>query len=470
MADTSICGLALAAFPIAISELEPYKEVARGRMRLQWRKAMNELKYHQLLFVRNTRLLLAPIVNDVELHRLTTSPSGNIWSDPDLARALKEKLKDSYDVFLKTIIRVFSALNQFLKEIHVANNDISEGVSGEKEPRQTETTLTQERLDAPRDTKSQVLRVKFTLGESVCKDVFDDIQACNDILGKLILKNDSVSISHPIDKIRVGSMEAALCNFWRHADKLYKALFTAWKCECPDRHSSHFELQPRLNSSDQEIRLVLSTHTRNGEWSTLPVIVKIGQEVTEPSIRASSQREAGMGRAPGSKRKITVKFADTPSAEKHISTNSSMSFENQPINNLCTTLGNRSSLNGVSSIGYLRDQDGGEYHDKFYICPGRPCNATSKSLSEFIGEGVKPRLTRRQRYYLAVAISSSFIQLKDTSWFPETLENPWSKNSIFIPADAEDPDIFFLTALSLHDALSTYRLLKHRSALSTFWM
>lgn len=274
--------------------------------------------------------------------------------------------------------------------------------------------------------------------------VLYDIQACNGILEKLIPKNNSVSISHPTDKIRVGSMEAALCNFWRHADKLYKALCTAWKCECLDQHSTHLELQPRLSASDQEVRLLLSTHTRNSVQSTLPVTVKIGQEPTEPSIRVSSQWGVEPGRAPGSKRNITVRFADTLSAGKQIITNPSPSFENQPINNLCTTLWSRSNLKGVSSIGYLRDQDGGEYHDRFYIHPGRPRNVTSKSLSELIGGGVRSRLTRRQRYYLAVTISSSFIQLKDTSWIPETLENPWSKKSIFILADAENPDIFLL--------------------------
>lgn len=132
MADISICGLALAAFPIAISALELYKEVTSGRMRLEWRKAMNELKYNQLLFVRNTRLLLAPIVNDVELHRLTTSPSRDVWSDGDLARALEGRLKDSYNVFLETISRVFSALDHLIKEIEVVDNGISEGVSEKK--------------------------------------------------------------------------------------------------------------------------------------------------------------------------------------------------------------------------------------------------------------------------------------------------------------------------------------------------
>lgn len=283
--------------------------------------------------------------------------------------------------------------------------------------------------------------------------MFDDIQACNDILEKLIRKTDIVSISYVTDKIRlrfITPSEGALSNFWRHAEKLYKALLTAWKCECPFRHSADLELQPGLSGSDREIRevrLVLSTHTRNGIWSTLPVIVKIEKEPTRSSIRLSSQQEARTEWAPGSKRKMTVRFADTPSAEKHIGTNSSMPFKTQVINNLCTTLSSISSLEGLSSNGYLRDEDGGKFHDRFYIRPGKPTSATSKPLSELIGEGVRSRLTRRQRYYLAVTISSSFIQLKDTSWFPKTSENPWSKNSIFIPADAENPDVFLLDRL-----------------------
>lgn len=132
MAGLSVCGLALAAFPIAISALEQYKEVARVRMRLEWRKTMNELKYHQLLFVRNTRLLVAPVVDDVELHQLTTSPSEEVWSNPDLARALEERLEDSYNIFLKTILRVSSALNHLINEIHGDNSDISKGNSGKK--------------------------------------------------------------------------------------------------------------------------------------------------------------------------------------------------------------------------------------------------------------------------------------------------------------------------------------------------
>ncbi|KAI0867255.1 hypothetical protein GGS24DRAFT_486219 [Hypoxylon argillaceum] len=291
MAGLSVCGLALAAFPIAISALEQYKEVARVRMRLEWRKTMNELKYHQLLFVRNTRLLVAPVVDDVELHQLTTSPSEEVWSNPDLARALEERLEDSYNIFLKTILRVSSALNHLINEIHGDNSDISKGNSGKKEVRQGDTLPTLEQLGEPRATKSQALHVKFTLGESVRKDVFDDIQACNDILEKLIRKTDIVSISYVTDKIRlrfITPSEGALSNFWRHAEKLYKALLTAWKCECPFRHSADLELQPGLSGSDREIRevrLVLSTHTRNGIWSTLPVIIKIEKEPTRSSIR-----------------------------------------------------------------------------------------------------------------------------------------------------------------------------------------
>lgn len=130
MADISDCGLALVTFPFAISILEIYKEVARGRKRLEWLKILNELKYHQFLFVRNTRLLLAPVVNEAELHQLTISPSKKVWSHPDLTHALEERLKDSYNVFLRTISRVLSALERLIEEIHVAKNDMNNNISG----------------------------------------------------------------------------------------------------------------------------------------------------------------------------------------------------------------------------------------------------------------------------------------------------------------------------------------------------
>ncbi|KAI1191225.1 hypothetical protein F5B17DRAFT_426871 [Nemania serpens] len=452
MADISDCGLALVTFPFAISILEIYKEVARGRKRLEWLKILNELKYHQFLFVRNTRLLLAPVVNEAELHQLTISPSKKVWSHPDLTHALEERLKDSYNVFLRTISRVLSALERLIEEIHVAKNDMNNNISGgvirNKELRRTYTRAVLEfkRLGVPRSTIPQTRPADFTLGESVRKGVFDDIQECNDILEKLIPKNASVPISYLTDKSRVlsTSAEAALCGFWHHADELYKALLTAWKCGRPDRHSAHLELQPRLHVSDQGVRLVLSTHTIHDVWFTLPVMVKIGQEPTRSSTRVSSHREAVSRRAPKWKRKITFRFTNAPSVGKRVSTISGTSFESQAIYDLCTALSSGINPEGVSSIGYLRDPDGGEYHDKVYICPGRPSDTPSKSLSELIGEGFRPRLTRAQRYYLAVTISSSFIQLNDTSWFPRTLENLWSKNSIFIPAQAENPDILLL--------------------------
>ncbi|KAI0528221.1 hypothetical protein F5B22DRAFT_27092 [Xylaria bambusicola] len=423
MAGIEVCGLALASFPLAISALELYREAAQGKLRLEWRKGMNELKYHQLLFSKNMELLLAPVVNDDEMHQLMASPGGDIWSDPHLAGALEERLKDSYSTYLKTISLLFSALDQLTKELEVAKRGISE----------------------PSNIKHQILRARFALRKRVRTNAFKDVEECNRILEKLIPKNDSVSISHPTAKLRVRSVEAALLDFWRHADTLYKALLTAWKCDCPDRHLAHLELRPRLSGSDQEVRLVLSTHTiRNAApvWYTLPVITKIGQEPREPPSRVSSQweGEAEPERAPGSKRKLTVRFAHTSLAKNQIDINSSMLFENRPIDNLCAALSNSPD---ISSIGYLRDPDGGQYSDEFDICRGGPPIAARKRLSELMGEGVT-RLTRRQRYYLAVTISSSFIQLGDTPWFPETLESLWSTDSIFIPADAKHPDIFLL--------------------------
>lgn len=65
---------------------------------------------------------------------------------------------------------------------------------------------------------------------------------------------------------------------------------------------------------------------------------------------------------------------------------------------------------------------------------------TSVTLDDMLRGQIRPRPTRRQRYAISLILASSFVQLLDTPWLPESL----GKSDIVFFKDGEDARAFKL--------------------------
>jgi hypothetical protein len=71
MSGLEIAGVLLGAFPLLISGIEHWHNVAKvggyfWRVRKEYNKCRRDVNYHQILYKRNLRALLSPVVSEVD--------------------------------------------------------------------------------------------------------------------------------------------------------------------------------------------------------------------------------------------------------------------------------------------------------------------------------------------------------------------------------------------------------------------
>lgn len=87
-----------------------------------------------------------------------------------------------------------------------------------------------------------------------------------------------------------------------------------------------------------------------------------------------------------------------------------------------------------SCLGSLIDRDqGGSY--SVFAQPDQRITADAVTLEAVIQGSFKPRLTRVQRYSVALVVASSHLQLHSTPW----ARKQWDARSISFPRDDADP-------------------------------
>ena len=107
------------------------------------------------------------------------------------------------------------------------------------------------------------------------------------------------------------------------------------------------------------------------------------------------------------------------------------------IASLCQSLQNHRPSD--SCLGFLQDDD-----KRFYVY-AQPQTSTQDvespvSLDQLLRQSFQPSLNRRQRYSLALALSSSFLQLRPSPW----LQSPWKKEEIAFFRDPIDSKAILL--------------------------
>lgn len=139
---------------------------------------------------------------------------------------------------------------------------------------------------------------------------------------------------------------------------------------------------------------------------------------------------------------LEVKQDGETAINSTISTTTTCSASTQAIQCLCTALEcpTAPGIQGEPSYGYLIN-DNIAYH--IYDLPYQPTQQhTAITLQNIIDSELLHSLERKQRYFIALTIASSFVQLIDSPWLPTTL----TKTDIIFLRDSspteEDEDPF----------------------------
>ncbi|KAF2193527.1 hypothetical protein K469DRAFT_728735 [Zopfia rhizophila CBS 207.26] len=144
MGGIEVAGLVLGAFPLLIHALEHYH---RGTV---------VLKYHQILFKGNIERFLPPLVVDDDELKDPMADSGlEAWEDAELEERLKERLPNSYDLFLDIIGDINELMELLKKEIGVSNPQFQAKIN--------ETNASRKNLMSMLNLEFQAKRIRVSL-------------------------------------------------------------------------------------------------------------------------------------------------------------------------------------------------------------------------------------------------------------------------------------------------------------------
>ena len=430
MSGLEVAGLLLGAFPLLISGLEHWRDVAKvggffWRVRKEYTKCRSDVLFHELLYKRNLKELLLPILNDAdEVDRLVRDPDGKSWGNSALQERMKVRLQEAYGLYMD-IIR---EMNDTTKELRIELSLDKETVQGKLAPADPKT---HQRLSSPQSpSKVSVLasakskwdyetfRLKFSFNERVRNELFDQLMACNLRLEKLLDTSDKIFTlqnTAPTNTKQTYALETIFKKAWRKSDLLFKALQEAWQCSCRQHHFANLRLEHRtLPEICFEVILMFVTPSSQANipwsWRELQCGQMISCSVRHKPVKPSSapRPSAAPAPAPMSIRRKAVAFAaptqTIPMVELAIPVEANFK--------LCQILGGKGGGKCMGIIGH----DDETYHLHPFTKRKRPNDSGVLTLDHILSANVENLLTRRQRYYIALLMASSVAQLQFTPW------------------------------------------------------
>jgi len=212
-------------------------------------------------------------------------------------------------------------------------------------------------------------------------------------------------------------MNRKINEFWMHAKRLHEALSKAWLCGCSN-HTANLQLQHRT-SDDVEFDVLFGVDVSTGkrDWKETKIKMVSRESTCDTTIHISLAQPTVLP-----VRAARQVHWNTPQCQP---SNTFGKDDMMKIIDLCSTL----SKGRRPCFGFL---DGDGY--RFEVYPGQQTAAgielETVSLDALLHHSRSP-LTRRRRYYLALILASSYLQLCSTPW----LNAPLRKDSILFLRD-----------------------------------
>ncbi len=135
MSGLEVAGVVLGAFPLALSALEKYREIATRlglfyKIHLEYKKWRDDLEFHQLLFARHLRQLLLPLlVDDDKIQELMFSPGGDGWKDQSTGLLLEKRLGDSHPLYLRYVNGIERVIGDINRELSIHSRPVQEQIN-----------------------------------------------------------------------------------------------------------------------------------------------------------------------------------------------------------------------------------------------------------------------------------------------------------------------------------------------------
>jgi hypothetical protein len=271
----------------------------------------------------------------------------------------------------------------------------------------------------------QARRIKFSLKKGSRERLFLQFKDANEKMRNLLESSDQIVAARIIHETSRDSpaMTYNMNDFWRHATRLHGALMKAWQCSCGD-HIANLQLQHRTNDK-VEFNILFEFGPKRPQASWLGTKIRM---VPHDNSMAPVGASLDIQQTVPSPASVIgkVHWAD-------IATSETLQPKLDQIQDLCSTL--HTECPGF--LGFIDEED---HHFLIYPESDRAAMAQMSTVTLQNLLQLANLMTRRKRYYLALILASSFLQLASTPW----INAPLHKDSIIFVQEATDSNTIII--------------------------
>ncbi|KAK0614454.1 hypothetical protein B0T14DRAFT_570391 [Immersiella caudata] len=472
---------ALQGYRRAAEMIDCWHEIRREHSKCSHEIQFHQLRYTCTV----KRLLLPLVVDDDTIARLVADPRGEFWKAPFIADALEKRLQDSYTLYFETITEIRRTIDELNEELirnmelftdaQATANRVSSSRSSTPPPSESKPTSAsrfRQRFKKPLELQNRfkkalktgaesaqlrgqefASRARFIMRETDRTRIFGELHLGNDRLEKLLQMNDHLSALQTARQKATANATAsatALVDFWRHADRLYTTLSRSWGCSCVHSHCARLALEHRTNS-EKEFRLLVSygpaiptaVTGSSGKWKLCSLKIKaqsaeklqpverVREALPPASIPSSDPQHrtavpskpalrGGNRSRPDQKQRAQGQLVPIITVTLALPNGRLPDIDNEGrIPDLCSRLSHLDT-SSTESTGFLDATD-----TRYYVYPEQSMvpgtSGPVATLAQFLSQNPPARLSRKQRYNVALDIASSFVQLMATPWIDRSL-------------------------------------------------
>ena len=288
----------------------------------------------------------------------------------------------------------------------------------------------------------QTFRISFISRTQEREKLLEEV-----VQGNVVLKRFSEELprqSRPIERRRGrrAAMSASLFGYWQHAKDLYRLIQEASHCSCSASHHAHLALQQYRKDQGVEFE-VLFTYEKNiditcraqnaWDWKETRITLEPRTRPATPSqagpqslaidtFSATNHTETSLARSSRKSHGTNAKSTKTVSwAESTIESTVQMALlpmkptsKSPKIHDLCATIANQPP--DCSCLGVL--ENGKNAFSVKVPAQQRLPKTTLQyiTLQEMLAGRGRLTLHRRQRYQIALAVASAYLQLHASPW------------------------------------------------------
>ncbi|KAF2866629.1 hypothetical protein BDV95DRAFT_631755 [Massariosphaeria phaeospora] len=425
MSGIEVAGLVLGAVPLIIAALEAYNEgLDPIKSFVRWERELpqfiRKLRNQHVHYAQTIRILLETITTEFELAEMLSEPSGQLWKDKDMLLKLEDKLQESYQAYRSTIAdieRITKRIADKLdleRAVELTRNDL-EAIIVANPPKAN-------------DKFEFRKRVRFGMNKKTIKALLEELDDCNKQLERFTDKSEKIETFRKVTK---PSFATRLQRIQSYARNLHESLLLSWSCSCRSYHKTSLQLEPRGNiyatktkKAGQSAQTCFRVSFTSSGDSTHPWHLQIA----EIHIKEEDDQKCSTPLKPEKKPRMakSVSFGNTPPPPYSVLQNPAAALPPvlQEVKDMCASI--QQLHKSSPCIGFSLDSRS-KLRGVYPITPtieSKVASCELVTLEELLDSppevnGKPAKLSKKERYALALTLASSALQLNGTPWFPD---------------------------------------------------